>query len=162
MASSEQKKSGARLNLFDIVLILAVLLCIAGIVLHAYFTKDLTDDYSQTATISFVVSGVSEETAMAFSNPGSPIYDAKTDKKLGMLAEASYTALTVQVEDGDGRLTSATHPDKKVITGTATLVGNWTEDGFHIDGSTPAFIGKTVSIYTDSAVCTITITGVNR
>ncbi len=160
MANSENKTSRARLNLFDIILILAVILCIAGIALHAYFTKDLGETYSQNATISFVVSGVSEETAGAFSNPNSPIYDSTSDKLLGTLIEVSYSPMPVDAETADGKLVRVEHPEKMEIRGKAVLKGSWTEENFYIDGSLHAVIGATLGVYTDSATCILTITGV--
>ena len=160
MASSENKKSGARFNLFDVILILVIVACIAGIVVHAYFTKDLTETYSEIANISIQVDGVSEVTANAFCKGGATIYDQETDKNIGTVMEASYFAQILELENAEGILVKVEHPEKKSITATVAFTGTWTDDGFLIGGNTLATIGKTLKIYTEDAVCTITITGV--
>ncbi len=162
MTTPENKRSGARFNLFDVILILVIIACIAGIVLHAYFTKDLAETYSEPAKISFTISGVSEETALAFCKEGASVYDAKTDMKLGTLDAASYTALPLELENSDGMLVQVTHPNKKMITGTASFVGTWTDDGFCVGGTSYITVGQTINIYTDHAVCIITVTAISR
>lgn len=162
MSTSEKKRSGAHFNLFDVILILVIVACIAGIALHAYFTKDLTETYSETTNISFIVSGVSEETAEAFCKANSSIYEQETDKHVGTLISASYAPLFLDLENTEGLLVKAEHPDKKEITAQASFSGTWTEDGFLIGGTTLAIIGKEMKIYTDSAVCTIIFTGISK
>lgn len=162
MASSEKKKSGARFNLFDVILILVIVACIAGVVIHAYFTKDLTQTYSENAQVSFRIEGVSEVTAEAFCKIGSAIYDQDTDKNIGTLTAAEYAPLLLDLETAEGVLVKAEHPEKKQITALATLTGTWTDDGFLIGGTTLAAVGKTINIYTENAVCTITVTGVSK
>lgn len=162
MATSEKKHSGARFNLFDVILILVIIACIAGIVLHAYFTKDLTKTYSETAKVSISVTGVSEQTAIAFCVNGAPIYLQETDEKLGTIDTAEYAPLMLDLENAEGSLVKAVHPEKKAISATATLIGAWTDDGFLIGGTVLATVGKTLNIYTDGAVCTITITSISK
>jgi hypothetical protein len=162
MATSEKKRSGARFNLFDVILILVIAACIAGIVLHAYFTKDLTETYSETAVVSIRVTGVSEQTAIAFCEPDAIIYLQENDKMIGSIDEAEYAPLILNLENTEGVLVKAEHPEKKEVTATATLTGTWTDDGFLIGGTTLAAVDKTLKIYTEHAVCEIIITGVSK
>ncbi len=162
MSISENKKTGVRFNLFDVLLILAVIACVAGLVLHAYFTDDLTETYAETANITLTVTGISEKTASAFCRAGASVYLSETDEKVGQLLDASYDVMIVELENADGVLVNAVHPDKKTATATAVLTGTWTDDGFLIGGHTLAAIGKTLNIYTENAVCTVTLTGVTK
>ncbi len=162
MSTSENKKTGVRFNLFDVLLILAVIACVAGLVLHAYFTDDLIETYSETANITLTVTGISERTASAFCRAGATVFLGETNEKIGTLTQASYTAMVVELENTEGILVNAVHPDKKTATATATLTGTWTEDGFLIGGHTLAALGKTLNIYTEDAVCTVTVTGVSQ
>ena len=162
MATSENKRSGARFNLFDVILILVIIACIAGIVLHAYFTKDLTETYSETAKISIRVTGVSEQTAAAFCVNGAPVYLQENDDLIGTITDAEYAPLIIDLENAEGILVKAEHPVKKEITALLTLTGTWTDDGFLINGTTLASIGKPLKIYTDGAVCEITVTGITK
>ncbi len=162
MAPSDKKRSSARFNLFDVTLILVIVACIAGIVLHAYFTKDLTETYSENAQITIRVAGVSEQTANAFCVAGAPIYLQETDVRIGTVESAEYAPHTLDLETADGILVKAEHPEKKDISAVATFTGTWTDDGFLIGGTTLATVGKTLNIYTDNAVCTITVVSVSQ
>ncbi len=162
MPNSENKRSGARFNLFDVLLIFVVVICITGLVLHAYFTRDLTETYSQTAKVSFTVSGVSKETAEAFCRIGATIFSSETDEKLGTVITAAHAPLYLDLETADGHIVKAEHPEKKEIMATAELVGTWNTDGFLIGGTTLAAVGKTINIYTENAICTVTITNVSQ
>ncbi|MBP3555944.1 MAG: DUF4330 family protein [Clostridia bacterium] len=162
MPISEKKRSGAHFNLFDVILILVIIACITGIALHAYFTKDLTETYSETANISFVVSGVSEKTADAFCVVGASLYAQDSDRIIGTLLESSYAPLFLDLENAEGLLVKAKHPDKKEITANASFTGTWTDDGFLIGGTTLAIVGKEMKIYTENAVCTIVFTSVSK
>lgn len=160
MSKNKQPKTGVRFNLFDAILILAVLACIGGIVAHAYFISDLQQTRSENATIVFTVSGVSEKTADAFATVGSTVYNAADDRVLGTIEIAECTPHTLQIENTEGILTTVVHPDKMNVSGEACFTGTWTEDGFLIGGSLPAIVGKTLNVYTEHAVCTITIVSV--
>ena len=162
MAISEKKRSGARFNLFDVILILVITAGIAGLVLHATFTKDLTETYSDTAKISISVSDISEQTAAAFCVSGAPIYLQETDEQIGTLDIGVYTPLMLEIENSEGALVKVKHPEKKSIRATAIFTGAWTDDGFLIGGTTLATIGKTLKIYTDNVVCEITVTGITK
>ena len=160
MSKNNQSRSGARFNLFDVILILALIACIGGIVSHVYFISDLNEQQSDRATIAFSVSGVSERTAETFCVTDCAIYSSENDHLLGSLVTAAYTNQALSIEAPDGSLVTVTHPDKMDITGDMSLTGTWSEDGFLIDGITLATVGKTISVYTNGAVCTVTITGV--
>lgn len=158
--SSEKKFSGVRFNLFDIILVVVIIACIVGLVFHTYFTKDLVEDYTETATIVISVSDISEQTALAFCVNGAPIYLQETDAKIGILETTEYHPMSLELENEQGVLVKVTHPEKKVVRATAIFEGTWTEDGFLIDGTKLATIGTTLKIYTSGAVCTITITDI--
>lgn len=160
--NTEKKPTGVRFNLFDVILILVIVSCIAGLAFHMYYTKDLAEDYTETATIAISISDVSEQTAIAFCVNGAPIYSQETDTKIGVLDTTEYGPLVLDLETEQGILVKATHPEKKSIRATATFIGTWTEDGFLIDGTKLATIGTTLKIYTGGAVCTITITDIVR
>ncbi len=162
MANSDNRKSRGRFNLFDILLILAVLSCIAGVVLHAVFTEKVEQTHTEEARISFMVSGVSPQTADAFCTLNDVIFSQETDEIIGVLVSAEQEALFLDLETADGIIVKAEHPEKKAIRGVSLMTGTWTDDGFLIDGHTLAIVGKTMNVYTEHAVCTITITGVSQ
>ena len=157
--STNTKKSGARFNIFDILIILAILASIAAIGLRAYFLTG-SQTQAQTTRIEFVVKGVSSVTAEAFCQQYSKLYLSDTDAEIGTLISATYDNAKLEAEDENGYIVIANHPEKLDIHGYANMSGTWTDDGFLIGGTVLATIGKTVSIYTPNAVCTITIVNV--
>lgn len=159
--STNTKKSGARFNIFDILIILAILACIAAIGLRAYFLNDI-EAKSQSTRIEFVVKGVSSVTAEAFAQQYSTLYLSDTDAEIGAIISASYAPSTVEAENADGHLVIANHPNKMDIHGYANVTGVWSEDGFLIGGTVLASVGKTVTVYTQNAVCMITIVNIPK
>ena len=159
MATTETKKSGARFNIFDVIILFAIIACIAAVAVRAYFTANTTDSFV-SAKIEFSVIGVSENTAEAMQ-VGDKLYLSDNGKEIGTVDASAYTASALYIEDSEGKIVTAAHPAKKDIHGTATLYGIWTEDAFMIGGTVPATVGKTISIYTKGVTCTITITTVS-
>ncbi len=159
MATSNTKKTGVRFNIFDVLIILAVLACIAAIGVRAYFLAT-TEEQMQTARVEFVVKSVSDVTAEAFSKQYSTLYLTSTDKEIGTIINAYYSAAVVDAETADGTIVRALHPDKLDIYGFANLSGVWSEDGFLIGGTTLASVGNTVAVYTQDAMCMITIVSI--
>ncbi len=160
MSNTENKKTGVRFNFFDVLLILAVVSCIAGLVLHAYFTEDLSKTYSQEAQITLTVTDISENTAIALCRKDTSVYFEENDALIGTVTWSTYAPMNVELERADGTLVNALHPHKKTAVLTTIMSGTWTDDGFLITGNTLATVGKTLKIYTQDAVCTVTITEV--
>ena len=157
---TETKKSGARFNVFDVIIILALLACIAAIVIRAYFTANIENDFT-TAKIEFTVKEVSDYTAEALKE-NTTLYIAAGDDEIGTVDTVTYSPAELYAEDASGVLVPASHPDKKDVRGTATLYGIWTDDGFMINGTVSASVGKTVNVYTQDVACTLTITAAVR
>lgn len=161
MASkTDTKNSGVRFNIFDVIIIFLVLACIAAIVIRAYFTANIKEDFT-SATVEFSVIGVSENTAASF-HPARKIYLASGDDEIGSIDDVTYGPSAIYAVDSSGKPVSAFHPDKKDVHGTATLYGLWTDDGFMINGTVLALAGKTVSVYTQDVECILTIVSITR
>ncbi len=155
------KKTGARFNIFDILILFAILASIAAIGVRAYFLADGKENV-QTTRVEFVVRGVSEVTAQKFAKQYGTLYLDSTDAEIGTIISATYAAASVEAENANGELVLATHPDKMDIHGYANISGTWTEDGFLIGGTTLASVGKTVTVYTQDATCMITIVSIPK
>lgn len=156
MAKKNKKKSGAKFNIFDVLIILAVIACIGAIIVRAFFIDDNQESRNR-ATIRFTVENVSDVTAQAVCITGKTLYLQKDDMQVGTITEASASAQKIMAEDANGLLVEALHPDKKQVIGTANLTGTWIEDGFLIGGTYLATVGSTLDIYTEEVSCTITI-----
>ena len=161
MSNPSKIKNGPKFNIFDILIILAVLVCIGAIIFRVFFIAETQEDM-RNAYVTFKIEGVSEETAQAFCVAGRDIYLQTGDHKVGVLTEASYTALSVFAEDAGGKLVAVDHPVKKQITGDAVLTGYWGADGFLLGGTYLATVGSTFNIYTKDVSCTITIVSISE
>lgn len=159
--ATNTKRSGARFNIFDILILLAILACIAAIGVRAYFLAS-GEEQVQTTRVEFVVQGVSEVTAKNFSKQYSKLYLVDTDAEIGTIISATYSAAKVEAENAEGQLVIANHPEKMDIHGYANISGAWSEDGFLIGGTTLASVGKTVTVYTEDALCMITIVSIPK
>ena len=65
MANPSKIKNGPKFNIFDILIILAVLVCVGAIIFRVFFISETQEDFRH-AYVTFKVEGVSEETAQAF------------------------------------------------------------------------------------------------
>jgi len=157
---TETKNSGARFNIFDVIIIFIVLACIAAIIVRAYFTANIKDDF-ESAKVEFSVISVSENTAASIRQTRK-IYLVSGDDEIGVIDEASFAPSEIYALDTAGKPVSASHPDKKDVHGTATLYGIWTDDGFMINGTVPALAGKTINIYTEDVECILTIVSISK
>ena len=92
--SANTKKSGARFNIFDILILLAILASIAAIGVRAYFLAS-GEENVQTTRVEFVVKGVSEVTAQNFAKQYATLYLDSTDAEIGAIISATYTAASV-------------------------------------------------------------------
>lgn len=161
MSKTKQKKAGPKFNIFDVLIILAMIACVSAIIVRAFILDDAMDEL-RSAEVRFTVENISEGTAEALCTPNRMIYLKNGDIKAGTLKEASYEAQKIWVEDANGKLVEAVHPDKKQVTATAVFGGTWGEDGFLIGGTHLAIVGGTFEIYTQDVTCTITIVSVSE
>lgn len=158
--TNEKKSSDARFNIFDVIIILILLICIAAVSVRAYFTANIRDTF-ENATIEFTVSGVSKNTAASF-HQYRKIYFALTNDEIGSITEVSYGPAKLYAADASGTPIEVDHPDKKDVHGTATFSGIWTDDGFMINGTELATVGKSIHIYTHDVECILTIVSVSK
>lgn len=159
MDQKQKKISGPRFNIFDFLIILALLVCVVAIVIRVIFIEN-TKQEIVLADIYFEVEGVSEVTAAALCVPNQSLYLQGEEVKIGILNSATSSVQKVMAEDGKGGFVEALHPDKKTVEGKARVMGIWTEDGFWINETCLVTVGKSIDIYTEKVCCTITITDI--
>jgi len=159
MDQKQKNISDPRFNIFDVLIVLALVICLVAIGIRLIFIGKSGKDVVQTE-VSFEVAGVSEVTAEALCRPDRHIYLQSDNSRAGSVSSAEYTAQSVWTEDCSGNSVEALHPDKKTVRGIARIKGIWTDDGFWINGSQLIAVGQTLDIYTEDAFCTITITAI--
>ena len=153
--------SGPRFNVFDFLIILAIVICVGAIIARAAFVGGFKKEFTR-ARIVFEVSGVSSVTADALSISYQSLYLQSDDTWIGTVIAASQSPQKVFEKDTDGVLQAASHPEKKTVRIEAFVRGMWTEDGFLIVGEDIATVGNTFNVYTPYASCTVTVIGITE
>jgi hypothetical protein len=161
MDQRQKRISGPRFNIFDFLIILAIVACVTAIIARVIFVANRKEDIV-FADVYFEVTGISEVTANALCVQNESIYLQSGDARIGLINNVRSEPCTVRTEDENGALIEAVHPDKKSVYGMAQIKGLWHEEGFVVEGMYLATVGSTLDIYTKYASCTITITSIEQ
>lgn len=160
VAPAVQKSN--KINSADIMVILLVLVFIVGMVFRfGVIQKIDTDSKKQSATVSFVVEDISSSSA-GFFHVGDMVYFASDMKTIGTISEVSEPVASqryIYTDDGNIVLTEAT--DGKVdIRANMTVLGEKTERGFMLDGTTYIAPNMSIEIKTKHISVTLLITNI--
>ena len=156
MDKKAEKKQRTKLNILDVLIIVAVVACIAAIGLRIYFSSR-TETMPDEITVSFEVAGISAENAAEFKE-GKTLYLQSGGEKIGKIETVSVSAQKIDdATDKDGNIVTVYHPEKKTVSGTVTLYGKESDNGFMIGGKTLMYYGSTIDVYTDRNVFTLTV-----
>ena len=134
----------AKLNLFDIILIVAVIAIVAALILKiTYFDKSKASE--DRVTIEFTVYDIMNETALAAKNGNVYLRD---DTVVGMVNSASIRQSEVYLTDTEGKIERfATPLDKKDLVGKMTLSGTMKNTGFYVGGKQRITVGSTLPVF---------------
>lgn len=144
-----------RFNIFDILIIFAIIACIAAIGLRFYFMNN-TGVKSDSTTIKFEVYGISKENALEFS-ARKKIYLQSNDEEIGKFEVVEANAAKIEAFDKSGNVTMVDHPDKQTVSGTATVIGKWGDNGFMLNGTQLLSLGTQIYVYTDRNMFSMTV-----
>ena len=161
MDQKQKQISGPRFNIFDFLIIVAIVVCLAAIAARILFISNEKESVV-FADVYFEVEGLSDVTAEAICMQNESIYLQSSDVRIGMITVAQAEAQRILTETADGTPIEAMHPKKKTVTGKAQIKGVWRDEGFVIDGAYLAKVGEPLEIYTKYASCTITITAITQ
>ena len=159
MDQKQKQISGPRFNIFDFLIIIALVVCVGAIIARALFVNN-TRESVVFADVYFEVVGVSDVTADALCVQNESIYLQSSDVRVGLVNMVKSEPCRIWTENEDGILVEAVHPNKQTVYGKAQIKGVWHEDGFMVDGTYLVTVGNTLDIYTKYASCTITITSI--
>ena len=161
MDQKQKQISGPRFNIFDFLIILGIVVCLAAIVARVIFISNAKDDIVY-ANVYFEIEDISEATANAVCVPNESIYLQSNDIRIGVFSTVTAEPLKVWADDGNGVLIEALHPNRKTVTGRAQIKGIWYDEGFLVEGTYLASVGQTIDVYTKYVSCTITITSIEE
>lgn len=134
----------AKLNLFDVILIVAVVAVLAAVLLKiTYFDKN--EAVEDRVTVGFTVCDIMNETATAAKSGNVYLRD---DTVVGTVNSASIRQSEVYLTDTDGKIVRyATPLDKKDLVGKMTLSGIAKNTGFFVGGKQRITVGATLPVY---------------
>ena len=137
-------KNKVRFNIFDIIIILAVIASIAAVVLKvAYFDK--RNDISEHVIVNFTVYDIMDNTAASASKGN--VYLTNGDSLIGETISAEVETNKIYIEE-DGVAKPHDNPlGKKNLHGRIKFAGISSETGFFIDGKTKITVGSVLSVY---------------
>lgn len=159
--SNVKEKKKIRFNLVDFFIIISVLLAVLMIVFRgtvADFVGNVV--YTDEATVSFTVKGVSKGDLEMIKKDDTVYYDEKT---LGKVLSVEYVNSTVNVIDdssGTPVYKQAVDYESYDLKITVSTVGAFFEDGFYFDGQIYLGVGKNLELYTDNYSCFAIITAI--
>ena len=151
-----------RFNIIDLLIILAVLGCLAGIVVrYNVIDKLVLDTKRDKVSVSFMVAGLSPQIANTIAD-GEEFYVEGTDNSLGVLTEHSISNARI-VEANDSGLPVESFDDTlRDVRGVFTSYGVVEDDGFFLGGTLFLAPGKTLTVESRSARFSVIITEIDR
>lgn len=162
----KQKKPGARgrFNIIDLVLLIALLACIAGIYLRYAADRDLGSKQElDSYTLSFEVQNIRYTSADAFQADDA-VYLRTDDTKIGTLLSLDSASPTEYLFfDLGGNVKQTYYPENTRIdvTGRILAEGRMTENGFMLNGNVFLAPGRSYPIMTPHIDVNITITDIS-
>ena len=156
----KKKKNRIKFSGIDVMIVLLVVFCVAGLVVrHGLIDKILRKTELSQAEISFTASSVTQEIAGSVKTGDIiTIYGAD---KVGEIKSINKTSAITLVEKGDGTLEQVTDERLRDISGTVTVSGKMTDNGYMLNGDTYIAAGSKIKVTAGTAVFEILITGVH-
>ena len=155
MGNRHTSSDSTKFNVFDILIVAMIVACIAAIGLRFYFISNV-DMTSESVSVKFEIVGISGENADEFKE-GKKLYLQNGDDEVGRITSVFTEPMKVRASDESGSLITLDHPDKKTVTGTATLNGKWNEKGFMLNGTQLISLGTVIDLYTDRNQFSLTV-----
>ncbi len=169
---SEEKKSIGKghINLFDVMLVLLVILCIVGVWqrknLQAWFEEERIND---VYTVSFEIKEL-RDTSIRYLTAGTSLYviDGEDAVSLGTIAgEVAVVDAAKHLphtdESGQTVLVEAYYPDDlSTVKAVLNCHGIHTNGSFFVDGRFAVSVGQTLAVYTENADFEIYVTDITK
>lgn len=170
---TQKKRSGARFNVVDFLIILVLLLCVFSVVARytTLFHKiGLTRDLEEYE-VSFTVSNL-RYTTPNFIHINDEIYETDGNKKIGTLLsceEGSMDALTITLASkyvqSEGGFVAAYYEENSLVDASGRFLcsGRVNDDEyFFLDGDQYLAVGQKLVVYTELVDLEITVTGITK
>ena len=167
----EKKSSGkGRINLFDVILVLLLVLCIVGVwqrnSLQSWFEDEQIKD---VYTVSFEIKEL-RDTSIRYLTAGTALYVTVGEERIPLGTIAGEVAvidaakhLPHQDAEGNTVLVEAYYPDDlSTVKAVLNCHGVRLESGFFVDGRLAISVGQVLSAYTENADFEIFVTAITK
>ncbi len=162
MSGSAEEKSTKRRrwNVIDYMLMLLLAALALSLVLRYNLIGRLTSRlHRENAEITFVIEGVRDSFYDAMT-VGDTIYLVEKSRVLGELQKKEISAVVEYYEKTDGSYVAISDDQRCNITGTMTVSGRMTENGFLLGGEEYLAAGSVLSVRTAQLEAVMTVLSV--
>lgn len=154
-------KQRIKFNVYDILIILFILLCITGIIFRSSIAGAVSSAvYDDEVRIHFTVSQA-DDSIISSINAGDIFY-LENGAKFGMLMEGyTYSNALTHTFDKNGKLSTDQSNDLYEISGVFSVTGRVTENGF-ICSTEKLYINSELTVHSKLASFTLTVTEIEN
>jgi len=136
-----------RISIIDVIIVLTVLLCIAGVVIHyKLYESENISVTPDTCNVSILFEKMPLEAAERVIE-GDVLYLSADGRKLGTVVSVKSTESTVYFTDANGAIVSGMDQSVRDVTVTVEVKGVLNDDGFYLSGEYYTAAGMEVSVY---------------
>ena len=133
-----------KVNVVDIIIVLLLVVCVAGILIRFSGTKNLS---ATKIEYTLKLKGVRDYSVKALEKMGN-VYDPKLKKQMGTIVDVAVENAVGEAEMADGRNVTAPIPERYDVTLTIQTDGSVGESAYYSAASNELCVGKTYEMYT--------------
>ena len=140
-------------NLFDLIIVLLVVLCVIGIIFKSFFIKQ--DSFNEMLSVKFRIDNILEVTADEIVKnhvTDETMYLSGTGDSIGIIKSLVKDNEKLYITDSNGDSIYVNDPLKYNLTGSATLFGKQGANYFLCNGSIEIKYDTVINVYTKSAI----------
>ncbi len=146
--SENKSKRKIRISIIDVLIIITVIACIAGVFIHyKVYEKDnrvLNDD---RCSVSIKIGGVLVELSDKIA-VGDKIYLESDNSEFGVVSEVSKSESVIYYRNANDEIVEVIDSSKSDITVVVDVKGSVTQNGFRAGGNKHVAAGMNIDMYT--------------
>ena len=144
MNPETQKKH--RFNIIDLVLILAVLACAAGMIIRSNVRETVLLNNEEKASVTILIEALLDDSTLAM-HEGDTFYFSSNDETFGTMKTMELSPAKLRFFNSDGTVTITHYENRKDAVCTFEVSGFNTDTGFMINGNTFMGCGGTFNLH---------------
>lgn len=157
---AEKKK--LRINLLDVIILLAIVAIVGGIGLRFNLVDRMgLSGNDDEVDVKFLIQEISPSSVLALVDGDTFYWDANAMEIGTLMGSVEVTPAQVILENASGNLVSASNDKYCDVRGSIRAKGKITEDGFMLDGTQFLSAGKYLNVSSKNIKVTILITDIS-